>query len=49
MVDYLLSLGGAFLAEIWRVVEVKKDDPKQKHSVTEYADAFLFPGEKEEE
>lgn len=36
-------------AGIWRAIKVKKNAPKQKHSVTEYADAVLFPDEKKKE
>ncbi|HEV2399627.1 MAG TPA: hypothetical protein VGS27_21965 [Candidatus Sulfotelmatobacter sp.] len=49
MADYLLAFGAAFLAAIWRVTKVKRNAPKEKHAVTEYADAFLFPDEKEDE
>lgn len=41
----VLILGAA----LWRAIKVKKDAPKQKHSVTEYADAVLFPDENEKE
>jgi hypothetical protein len=42
--DFLLKL----VKGIWRAVNVKRTAPEEHHTATEYADAFLFPEEEDE-
>ncbi len=46
VVELLVKFGTEIWRAICRVVDVKRNTPKEHHTATEYADAFLF---KEEE
>ena len=43
-----LILGGVIIlvAAIWRLINVKRKAPREKHSIVEYVDAFLFSDQK---
>ncbi len=41
LVDLLVKL----LRALWRAMNVKRSAPDEKHTATEYADAFLFADE----
>ncbi len=43
--ELIIALLIVFGAAVWRAVKVKRDARHEKHSFTEYVDAFLFGGE----
>jgi hypothetical protein len=46
--DFLFDLLVKVVKGIWRAVNVKRTAPGEHHTATEYADAFLFPEEEDE-
>jgi hypothetical protein len=43
----LLDLLVKLVKSVWRVVDVRRTAPEAHHTLTEYADAFLFPDEED--
>ena len=47
--ETLIGLLLILAAAVWRAISVKRRTPKEKHSFTEYTDAFFFPEEDSDE